>query len=99
MVFLLSLINTNITYHKKFKIMLQNLLSNRKTSGLILGGLAALAYYKYTRMTPEEKSKWAKTLSDAGKGLLNQLIPGTLKNDGEITTGKSSVAAPNSTSF
>jgi hypothetical protein len=40
--------------------------------GLILAGLAAFGYYKYSKMTPDQK----KNLLDKGKGLLNKNFGG-----------------------
>ena len=60
--------------------MVQNLLNNRKTSGLILGSLAAYAFYRYSKMTPEQKSKLTDTLKEKGRSLLDQFMPGGLKN-------------------
>lgn len=61
--------------------MLQNLMNNRKTSGLILGGLAAYAFYRYSKMTPEQKSKLTDTLKEKGRSLMDQFMPGGLKNN------------------
>jgi len=60
--------------------MLHNILNNKKTGALILGGLAAFAYYKYSKMTPEEKSKLTNTIKEKGKGLMDQFMPGGMKN-------------------
>lgn len=51
----------------------------QKKSALLLAGLAALAYYKYNKMTPDEKSKIADGLKQTGKKLMDNL-PGELKN-------------------
>ncbi len=60
--------------------MLQNMLNNRKSGGLILAGLAAFAYYNYSRMSADDKSKLAKTIREKGESLLQQLMPGGLKS-------------------
>ncbi len=65
--------------------MLQNFLNNKKSSGLILAGLAAFAYYKYSKMSAEEKSKLAKTIREKGGSLLQQIMPGGLKSRTEGT--------------
>jgi len=44
----------------------------RNKSGLLLAGLAAFGYYKYTKMTPEQKS----SLIGKGKDLLNKNFGG-----------------------
>jgi hypothetical protein len=44
--------------------------------GLLLAGLAAFAYYKYKKMSPESKKKMVDTLKDK----VGQHIPGNLKN-------------------
>ena len=59
--------------------MLQHLLNNKKTSALILGGLAAFAYYKYSKLSPEDKTKLTNTLKEKGKSLVDQFMPG-MKN-------------------
>ena len=60
--------------------MLQNILNNKKTGALILGGLAAFAYYKYSKLSPEEKTKLTNTIKEKGKGLMDQFMPGGMKN-------------------
>lgn len=74
--------------------MLQNLMNNRKTSGLVLAGLAAFAYYKYSTMTPEEKSKLSKTLMEKGKSLLGQIMPGGANNLFGNSAGNKTNPAP-----
>lgn len=44
----------------------------RNKTGLLLAGLAAFGYYKYSRMTPEQKN----SLIEKGKGLLNKNFGG-----------------------
>lgn len=44
----------------------------RNRTGLLLAGLAAFGYYKYSKMTPEQKSN----LIERGKGLLNKNFGG-----------------------
>lgn len=78
--------------------MLQNLFNNRKTSGLILGGLAAFAYYKYSKMTAEDKSKLAQTIKDTGKSIFNQIVPGGFNNAVD-KTDTVLASAPNSAAF
>ena len=52
----------------------------RKTGGLILAGLAAYAYYKYNKMTPQEKEDLVGNLKHKGKKLVDQYLPENLKN-------------------
>ena len=40
--------------------------------GLLLAGLAAFAYYKYSRLTPEEKQDLVGNLKEIGKKLFGQ---------------------------
>ena len=61
--------------------MLQNLTRNRKTSGLILIGLAAFAYYRYSRMTAEEKEHFLDTITSTGKNLLGKVLGGNATKD------------------
>ena len=44
----------------------------RNKTGLLLAGLAAFGYYKYSKMSPEEK----KNLMNKGKDLLNKNFGG-----------------------
>jgi hypothetical protein len=57
-------------------IMLQNLTTNKKVSGLVLIGLAAFAYYKYSRMTADEKEQFLDTITSAGKNMLGKFMGG-----------------------
>jgi hypothetical protein len=57
------------------------MLQNRKNStGLLLAGLAAFAYYKYTKMSEAEKRNLVNTLKDQGKKLYDQYAPEELKS-------------------
>lgn len=54
---------------------------NRRTTGtLLLAGLAAFAYYKYNKLSPEQKRDLAGTIKDKGKSLYDRVIPDNLKN-------------------
>ena len=44
----------------------------RNKTGLLLAGLAAFGYYKYSKMTPEQRTN----LIEKGKELLNKNIGG-----------------------
>lgn len=72
--------------------MLQNILRNKKTSGLILGGLAAYAFYKYSKMGSEEKSKFTQSIKDTFKDLVGQVLPGSKSNGTSSTPAHSSYA-------
>jgi hypothetical protein len=61
----------------KIKVMLQN---RKNSTGLLLAGLAAFAYYKYSRMSEEEKQNIISSLKDQGKKLYDQYIPEEVKN-------------------
>lgn len=57
------------------------MLQNKKTTGpLLLAGLAAFAYYKYSKMSEEEKQNLVSTLKEQGKKLYDQYAPEELKN-------------------
>ncbi len=61
----------------KIKVMLQN---RKNSTGLLLAGLAAFAYYKYSRMSEEEKQNIISSLKDQGKKLYDQYIPEEVEN-------------------
>ena len=48
---------------------------NRSIKPLVLAGLAAAAYYAYTRMTPEQKENMFGSIKRQGKDLLGKLWP------------------------
>ena len=41
--------------------------------GLLVAGLAAFAYYKYSKLTPEAKSDLVNNLKERGKKLVSQV--------------------------
>ena len=47
---------------------------------MLLAGLAAFAYYKYSQMSPEEKTKLVGKLKEKGKKLVDQLLPPEIKD-------------------
>ena len=47
-----------------------------KVSGLVLAGLAAFAWYKYSKMSADQKSKLTSDLKEQGKKILGQVVPG-----------------------
>jgi len=49
--------------------------------GLALAGLAAFAYYKYSKMTEDQKRDLTNTLKEKGKKIFGSLIPES-KNQG-----------------
>lgn len=54
---------------------------NRKTSAIILAGLAgAFAYYKYSQMSAEDKAMLTDKIKTAGKDLLGNLNLGGLNS-------------------
>ncbi|CAN5527287.1 hypothetical protein BH10BAC2_BH10BAC2_08530 [soil metagenome] len=48
---------------------------NIKIGALIVGGLAALAYYKFNKLTPTEKKDIVDNLKQKGKKLYDEYIP------------------------
>jgi hypothetical protein len=48
--------------------------------GVILAALAAFAYYKYSKLTEEQKRDLVNNLKQKGQKLYDQYIPGNLKN-------------------
>lgn len=42
---------------------------------IVLAGLAAAAYYAYSKMTPEQKQNMLGTIKKTGKDLLGKLMP------------------------
>ena len=58
--------------------MLQNRRSN--SGSLLLAGLAAYAYYKYSKMSPAERSNLFETLKAKGKKLVDDYVPANIKD-------------------
>jgi hypothetical protein len=57
---------------------------------LVLAGLAAAAYYAYTRLTPEQKENLFGSIKKQGKDFLGKLWPAGTQdnaNDAETTMG------------
>ena len=48
--------------------------------GLILAGLAAFAYYKYSKMSEDEKRNLVSNIKEKGKRIYDQYMPDNLKN-------------------
>lgn len=53
---------------------------NEKISDiLVIAGLAAFAYYKYSKLTPLEKSNIANDIKETGRNIVKELIPEGIK--------------------
>jgi hypothetical protein len=50
------------------------------TGTLLAAGLAAFAYYKYSKMSAEEKSKLTSDLKDGAQKIYDQYMPEEVKN-------------------
>lgn len=46
---------------------------------LVIAGLAALAYYKYSRLTRAEKDNIMSELKETGKNMVKELIPSEIR--------------------
>ncbi|WP_018615405.1 hypothetical protein [Segetibacter koreensis] len=46
---------------------------------LVIAGLAAFAYYKYSKLTSEEKTKIVSDIKDTGRNVIRELIPEEIK--------------------
>jgi len=52
------------------------MMSNKKSvKPIVLAGLAAAAYYAYTKMSPEQKENIFGSIKKQGKDLLGKLMP------------------------
>lgn len=61
--------------------------NTKSSASLLLAGLAAFAFYKYKKMTPEKKNE----LKEKGKDLIDKYVPDSVKNiftKGENTNSK-----------
>ena len=56
------------------------MLQNKKTGGLLLAGLAALAYYKYSKMSDDQKKNILGDLKAKGQKLYDEYAPTELKD-------------------
>jgi hypothetical protein len=56
------------------------MLMNKKAGTLLLAGLAAFAYYKYSKMSREEKDNLANSIKDQGKKLYDRFAPKNMRN-------------------
>ena len=50
---------------------------------LVLAGLAAAAYYAYTKMTPEQKENIFGSIKSKGKDLLGKLWPSGMESSSQ----------------
>lgn len=50
------------------------------TGGLLLAGLAAFAYYKYSKMSQEEKDNLMAGLKEKGQKLYDEYMPASVKD-------------------
>jgi hypothetical protein len=58
------------------------------TGGLVIAGLAAYAYYKYSKMSAEEKSNLMSDLKEKGQKLYEQYVPEDVRS---MLSGKSNM--------
>ena len=49
------------------------------SDALVIAGLAALAYYKYSRLSRIEKDNIVSELKETGKNMIKELIPAEIK--------------------
>jgi hypothetical protein len=58
------------------------MLQNRRPpkGGLLLAGLAAFAYYKYSKMSEEQKRNLVSGLKEKGQKLYDQYMPTEIKS-------------------
>jgi hypothetical protein len=50
------------------------------TGGLLLAGIAAFAYYKYSKMSQEEKDNLMSGIKEKGQKLYDQYMPAEIKD-------------------
>ncbi|MEO6583910.1 MAG: hypothetical protein ABIO05_06275 [Ferruginibacter sp.] len=53
---------------------------NIKIGALIVGGLAAYAYYKYSKMSTEEKRDIVNNVKKKGKKIYDEFLPAEIKD-------------------
>jgi len=54
--------------------------NTRSGGSLLLAGLAAFAYYKYSKMSPDERRKMFDGLKEKGKKLVDEYVPANIKD-------------------
>ncbi len=47
---------------------------------LVIAGLAAFAYYKYSKLSEEEKRNIANDIKETGRNIMKELIPEGIKS-------------------
>lgn len=52
------------------------MLRGKSPLSLLLAGAAAFAYYKYSKMSPEQRTDMVNNLKEKGKKIFGQFIPG-----------------------
>ena len=57
------------------------------TGGLVLAGLAAFAYYKYNKMSMQEKDNMISSLKERGQKLYDEYVPQNVKDMVDSKTG------------
>lgn len=63
------------------------------TGGLVLAGLAAYAWFKYSKMSQEEKTNLVNDLKGRGQKLYDDYVPQNIK---DMMGSKTNTASPNS---
>lgn len=58
--------------------MLKN--RNSNSGSLLIAGLAAFAYYKFSKMTPDERRNLVDSLLAKGKKLVDDYVPADIKD-------------------
>jgi len=46
---------------------------------LVIAGLAAYAYYKYSKLSADEKTKIVNDIKETGRNVIKELIPDEIK--------------------
>ena len=66
---------------KQSLLKINSMSQKRKSAApLILAGLAAFAYYKYSKLKPEEKKDLTGTIKEKGKRVYDKYMPEKAKN-------------------
>lgn len=52
------------------------MLRGKSPGALLLAGVAAFAYYKYNKMSPDQRKDLVNNLKEKGKKIFGQFIPG-----------------------
>jgi hypothetical protein len=63
------------------------MLLGKKSIGLALAGLAAYAYYRYSKMTEDQKRDLSKNFKEKGRKIFDSIVPSSRKqgmNSSEI---------------